>query len=87
MIRYPNPFNPSTKINFNIPVSGNVTLKIYDMVGREVSQLVNSFVAAGSYSFNFDGSNLSSGIYFYKLEANNTSGKNFVSTKRMVLIK
>ena len=87
MQNYPNPFNPTTKINFNLPVSGNVTLKIYDMVGREVSQLVNSFVAAGSYSFNFDGSNLSSGIYFYKLEANNTSGKNFVSTKRMVLIK
>ncbi|HMQ68469.1 MAG TPA: T9SS type A sorting domain-containing protein [Ignavibacteria bacterium] len=87
MQNYPNPFNPSTKINFNIPVSGNVTLKIYDMIGREVSQLVNSFVAAGSYSVNFDGSNLSSGIYFYKIEANNASGKNFVSTKRMVLVK
>ncbi len=84
---YPNPFNPSTVINYNIPVSGNVTLKVFDILGREVRTLVNSFVTSGSYSVRFDGTNLASGIYFYKLEAEGTAGQKFVSTKRMVLVK
>lgn len=84
---FPNPFNPTTVINYNIPVSGNVSLKIYDMLGREVRTLVNSFVSSGSYSVNFNGADLSSGIYFYKLEAQGTTGQKFVSTKRMVLVK
>ncbi|MBS1550990.1 MAG: T9SS type A sorting domain-containing protein, partial [Bacteroidetes bacterium] len=84
---YPNPFNPATKIQFNLPVSGNVSLKIYDMLGKEVKTLVNSFTSAGTYNINFDGSNLSSGVYFYKLEASGKDGNNFVMTKRMVLIK
>lgn len=84
---YPNPFNPSTVINYNIPVSGDVSLKVYDMIGREVKTLVNGFISNGSYSVNFDGSNLSSGIYFYKLEAVGKTGEKFVSTKRMVLVK
>lgn len=87
MQNYPNPFNPVTVINYNIPVSGNVSLKVYDMIGREVKTLVNGFVSNGSYSVNFDGSNLSSGIYFYKLEAFGKTGEKFVSTKRMVLVK
>jgi len=84
---YPNPFNPTTNIKFNIPVSGNVSLKIYDMVGKEVKSLVNTFTSAGTYSYSFDGSSLSSGVYFYKLEASGKDGNNFVMTKRMVLIK
>lgn len=84
---YPNPFNPVTKIQFNLPVSGNVSLKIYDMLGKEVKTLVNNFTPAGTYNISFDGSNLSSGVYFYKLEVSGQEGNNFVMTKRMVLIK
>lgn len=87
MQNYPNPFNPNTIISFNIPVSGNVSLKVYDMLGREVKSLVNNFVNAGSYSVDFNGSNFASGIYFYKLETQGTNGQKFVSTKRMVLVK
>jgi len=79
---YPNPFNPSTKINYDLPKSGNVVLKVYNQLGKEVSTLVNSYKNAGSYELNFDGSNLSSGIYFYKLEADGLT-----ATKKMLLIK
>jgi hypothetical protein len=84
---FPNPFNPVTVIRFNIPVSGNVSLKVYDMLGKEIRSLVSGFNTAGSYNINFDGSSLSSGVYFYKLEAAGKDGNNFVMTKRMVLIK
>ena len=57
------------------------------MVGKEVKSLVNTFTSAGTYSYSFDGSSLSSGVYFYKLEASGKDGNNFVMTKRMVLIK
>jgi photosystem II stability/assembly factor-like uncharacterized protein len=79
---YPNPFNPVTKINFALPKSGLVTLKVYDVLGKEVALLVNESKNAGTYSFEFNGSNLSSGIYFYKLEANG-----FSDIKKMMLIK
>ncbi len=79
---YPNPFNPSTKISFSIPATQLVSLKIYDLTGREISSLINRELNAGSYSFEFDGSNLSSGIYFYRL---NTA--NFSDVKKMILIK
>ena len=79
---YPNPFNPSTVINFSLPVSGNITLKVYDQLGREVSTLSEGFKAAGVYEAKLDGSNLSSGVYFYKLAA---SG--FEMTKKMLLVK
>ena len=79
---YPNPFNPSTKINFAIPTTGLVTMKIYDVLGKEVATLVNETKVAGTYSVNFDGTNLSSGVYFYRVEAND-----FVAVKRMMLIK
>ncbi|MBS1515195.1 MAG: T9SS type A sorting domain-containing protein, partial [Bacteroidetes bacterium] len=70
---YPNPFNPSTNIKFAIPQSGFVTLKIYNMLGKEVATLVSSNLSAGSYNYDFNASNLASGIYFYKLEAGNFS--------------
>jgi hypothetical protein len=79
---YPNPFNPMTKISFNITKSEFVTLKVYDILGKEKSTIVNKDLNAGSYSYSFDASNLSSGVYFYKL----TSGS-FSDVKRMVIIK
>ena len=83
---YPNPFNPSTLINYSIPDNSTVSIKIYDMTGREVRTLVNSYQAPGSYSVKFDAANLSSGIYFYVLRAN--TGKNEITkTMRMILTK
>ncbi|HMS32461.1 MAG TPA: agmatine deiminase family protein [Ignavibacteria bacterium] len=79
---YPNPFNPSTQLEFEISNMGFVTLKVYDVLGNEVKNLVNENKPAGRYKVTFDGSNLSSGIYFYKLE----SGA-FIETKRMILLK
>jgi len=79
---FPNPFNPVTKIAFSIPKQGNVSLKVYNMIGKEVASLVNGFRNVGNYEVNFDGANLSSGVYFYKLE---TEG--FSDVKRMMLIK
>lgn len=79
---YPNPFNPTTNIRFDIPNSGNVTLKVYNELGKEVNTLVNSYKNAGSYEINFDASSLSSGVYFYKLDVDG-----FTSTKKMLLVK
>lgn len=84
---YPNPFNPSTVIKYNIPVSAFVTLKIYDVSGREVSTLKNEIQNEGSYDVNFNASGLSSGVYYYKLTAAKNNAVNFVSVKKMVLIK
>lgn len=83
---YPNPFNPSTKINFDIPNDGFVSLKVYDMTGREVANLVNEFKTSGYYTVNFNASNLSTGVYLYRISAD-ANGKSFSSEKRMVLIK
>jgi photosystem II stability/assembly factor-like uncharacterized protein len=79
---YPNPFNPSTKISWQSPEGSYQTLKIYDVLGTEIATLVNEERPAGSYEVNFNASQLSSGIYFYKLQAGS-----FVSTKKMLLIK
>lgn len=79
---YPNPFNPETKINFQIPEKGNVTMKVYNQLGQEVAVLLNKVMNAGTYSVDFNGSKLSSGIYFYKLTTNG-----FSQTKKMMLIK
>ncbi len=79
---YPNPFNPTTEMNFSIPVSGNTTLAIYNVLGQKVATLVNAELSAGSYKYQFDASNLSSGIYFYKLQSNNYS-----AIKKMMLLK
>lgn len=79
---FPNPFNPTTNIQFDLPQNNFVTLKIYDIMGREVAMLVNEFKTAGRYIASFNAVNLSSGIYFYKIQAGN-----FIQTKRMILIK
>ena len=79
---YPNPFNPSTVISYQLPVSGNVTLKVYDVLGNEVATLVNDEKPAGKYEIRFDASLLSSGIYFYTLKAGS-----FIETKKLMLLK
>ena len=79
---YPNPFNPATKIRFAIPQSTFTVLKVYSILGEEVASLVNELKTPGIYEINFDGSNLSSGTYLYKLQAGN-----FVETKKMILLK
>jgi hypothetical protein len=79
---YPNPFNPSTKITYNLPSNSVVRLKVYDVLGKKVADLVNKEQAAGFYEINFDASNLSSGVYFYRLETGS-----FVKTKKMLLMK
>jgi serine protease len=79
---YPNPFNPSTNIKFSIANPGLTSLKIYNTLGREVASLVNEYLQAGSYDADWNASGNSSGVYFYRLQANG-----FVQTKRMLLIK
>jgi len=79
---YPNPFNPTTSISYSLKANGFVTLKVYDVLGKEVITLVNETKSAGTYIVDFNGSELSSGVYFYKIEANE-----FTDIKRMMLIK
>ncbi len=79
---YPNPFNPTTQINYSIPSTQNVTLKVYDELGKEVATLVNKDQAAGNYSVDFNASNLASGVYFYRIQAGN-----FIQMKKMILMK
>lgn len=79
---FPNPFNPSTQISYQIPSVSFVTLKIYGLAGNEVATLVNEEKSSGRYSVDFNATGLSSGIYFYKLTAGN-----FVETKKMILMK
>ncbi|HMQ67669.1 MAG TPA: T9SS type A sorting domain-containing protein [Ignavibacteria bacterium] len=79
---YPNPFNPSTVISYDLPVSGNVRVTIYDMLGKEIKNLVNEFQSPGRYNVTFNAVGLSSGVYFYRL---NTKG--FTEIKRMILLK
>ena len=79
---YPNPFNPTTNIKFAVPQSGLVTIKVYDLLGKEIATLVNEVKNAGSYVVDFNASTLASGVYFYKMEVNG-----FREVKRMTLIK
>lgn len=79
---FPNPFNPKTVINYELRVTSNAKLKVFDVLGNEVAELVNEKQNAGSYSVDFDGSNFSSGIYFYRIEAGS-----FIQTRKMLLLK
>ncbi|HZW39866.1 MAG TPA: YCF48-related protein [Ignavibacteriaceae bacterium] len=79
---YPNPFNPSTKIKYTVPKQGLVSIKVYDVLGKEVIQLVNEEKNVGEFEIEFDGSKLSSGIYFYRIQAGE-----YMNTKKMVLMK
>jgi serine protease len=95
---YPNPFNPSTKINYQLPTDSWVTLKVYDVLGREVTTLVNEAKKIGRYEVEFDGSELTSGVYFYTLRAGSPStsfgsaqdggsGQAYITTKKLLLMK
>jgi hypothetical protein len=79
---YPNPFNPNTKINFSLPKGDYVSLRVYDMLGREVNVLVNGQLSAGEYEVDFNAKGLSSGMYYYSLRAGE-----YVDVKKMVLVK
>jgi hypothetical protein len=79
---YPNPFNPSTTINYELPKSSEVRLSVHDMLGREVSVLVNERKNAGVHAVEFDASALSSGMYLYQLQAGD-----FIQTRRLVILK
>ena len=79
---YPNPFNPSTTINYQIPKDGFVTLKIYDVLGKEIKTLVNEEKTIGRYQVSFNATDLATGVYIYKIQVND-----FVSTKKMILLK
>jgi hypothetical protein len=79
---YPNPFNPTTSISYSIPKAGNVKLTVFDVLGRDVAVLVNEFKTAGSYTIEFNASEFSSGVYFYRIEAGD-----FKDVKKMTLVK
>ena len=79
---YPNPFNPSTQIEYRIESASQVSLKVYNLLGQEVATLVNQHQEAGRYTLTFNAINLSSGVYFYRLETGSS-----VSIKRLVLIR
>jgi photosystem II stability/assembly factor-like uncharacterized protein len=82
---YPNPFNPVTKINFDLPVDSKVTMKMFDIMGREVATLLNEVRQAGYHTVIFDAGNFASGVYFYKIIAG--AEKQFMMTKKMMIIK
>jgi len=79
---YPNPFNPNTNIQYDLPRDNFVSIKVYDLLGKEVMTLTNDFKEAGSYVISFNGNNLSSGIYYYKIKAGD-----FEQVRKMILIK
>ena len=79
---YPNPFNPTTTIKFQIPTSGNVSIKVYDILGNEVANLVDGYMETGKYEVNYDASSLASGVYIYRLHVND-----YMNVKKMVLLK
>jgi hypothetical protein len=79
---YPNPFNPSTKISYTVPERSNVSLKVFNLLGSEVTELVNKEMEAGIYDTNFNAANLPSGVYFYQIKAGS-----FVQTRKMILLK
>ena len=79
---YPNPFNPKTEISYEVPAAKSVKLTVYNILGKEMAELVNERQSPGKYKVSFDASDLTSGVYFYKL-----SSDNFTEIKKMILIK
>jgi len=79
---YPNPFNPTTRIKFSVPERNNVTIKIFNMIGQEIQEIVNQEYEAGNYNVEFNASNLASGVYFYRIQSGN-----FVESKKMIYLK
>jgi hypothetical protein len=79
---YPNPFNPSTTIRFSIPIHGLVSLRVIDMLGKEVATLVSEEMAAGTFTISWNASSLASGVYFYRLQCGS-----FLETKKLVVLR
>ena len=84
---YPNPFNPTTTITFGLPVESNVSVRIFNIVGQELASIAQGSYTAGTHNIEFNAKELSSGIYFYRLEANGIDGSKFISTKKMTILK
>ena len=84
---YPNPFNPSTIITFSLAIDSKVSLKVFDVLGQEVVNLITSNMTAGVHEVNFDAANLNSGVYFYRINASGVDGSDFTSVKKMILTK
>jgi len=84
---HPNPFNPTTTIKFQLPVDAKVKIELYNAIGQKISELLNSDLTGGVHQINFNASNLSSGIYYYTMNAVGNNGKSFSSTKKMILMK
>ncbi len=87
MQNYPNPFNPSTSIIYGLPHSGQVRIALFNAVGQQVKVIVDGYKDAGYHKLQFNASALSSGVYFYRIQADSPSGKSFVETKKMLLLK
>jgi len=84
---HPNPFNPSTTISFSLPVESNVIIRLFNILGQQIAQIINSDFSAGNHKVEFNAQELSTGAYIYTLEARGVDGKSFVSTKKMILMK
>ncbi|NOS85062.1 MAG: hypothetical protein HOP31_07965 [Ignavibacteria bacterium] len=84
---YPNPSNPTSKVDFQIPFTAKVSLKVYDITGKEVASLIEKDLESGFYTTDFNGSNLASGVYFYRLIANSNDGNSFSKTMKLILVK
>jgi hypothetical protein len=87
---YPNPFNPSTTISFSLPSKSFVTLKVFDIIGREVTTIVSEELLAGAYSRQWNAAKMSSGIYYCRIQTRQTSGGQagtFIQTKKMIVLK
>jgi hypothetical protein len=84
---YPNPFNPSTKIVFNLATDSKVTLKIFDVLGQEMTEIVSSKLNAGRHEYTFDASQFNSGVYFYRIDVEGNDGSSFSKVKKMLLTK
>jgi hypothetical protein len=84
---YPNPFNPNTEISFSLPIESKVTIKVFDILGREASTLVDDILIAGNHSHNLNMKGASSGVYFYSMQVHGMDGTKFTSTKKMILLE
>jgi hypothetical protein len=84
---FPNPFNPTTKINYQISMPSKVSIKVFDVLGNEIATLVDEYKSVGNYGVSFDASKLTSGLYFYKLEAKSNNKNIFREVRKMLLIK
>ena len=84
---YPNPFNPSTTIRFALPTNAQVEMTLYNLIGQEMENILNAELSAGIHEIVFNATRFSSGIYFYRIKAQGANGNNFISTKRMILMK